>query len=174
MSIGRCGASWAASTNSRAPWRCAIAASRASGQTSPVTFDAPVTATRSIPGRAARSARSAAAHSSSGESVNGSSRSSWRRHGSMFAWCSTGLVSTRVPAGSAGASTLIASVVLRTKITESLARAPANAATTSRAPSNASVATRDFRPLPRWTLLYHGMNASTASQTSASAGALAA
>ena len=79
-----------------------------------------------------------------------------------------------MPAGSAAASTLIASVVLRTKTTESLARAPVNAATTSRVPSNASVATCDLMPLPLCTLLYHGMNDSTASHTSASAGVLAA
>ena len=41
MSSARCGASCAASTNSSAPWRCAASASSASGQTSPVTFDAP-------------------------------------------------------------------------------------------------------------------------------------
>ena len=174
MSIGRCGTSWAASTNSRAPWRCAMSASRASGHTSPVTFEAPVTATRSNAGRAVRSASSQAAHSASADSGNGSVRRSWRRQGSMLAWCSTGVLRTRAPAGSAAARTLIASVVLRTKTTSSLAGAPTNSATTARAPSNASVATCDLIPLPRWTLLYHGMNASTALQTSGSAGVLAA
>ena len=92
----------------------------------------------------------------------------------MLAWCSTGLLSTRVPAGRAAARTLIASVVLRTKITSLPAGAPTKSATTSRVPSNASVETRDFAPLPRWTLLYQGMNASTASHTSGSADVLAA
>ena len=53
----------------------------------------------------------------------------------MFAWCSTGVLSTRVPAGSEADSTLIASVVLRTKTTESSARAPTKAATSPRASS---------------------------------------
>ena len=74
-------------------------------------------------GRSAAAIRAARARwpsqSASAESVNGSSRTSWRRHGSMFAWCSTGLESTRAPAGSAAASTLIASVVLRTNTTVS-------------------------------------------------------
>ena len=44
-SIGTCGASWAASTAIRAPCRCAIMASSAIGQISPVTLLAPVTLT---------------------------------------------------------------------------------------------------------------------------------
>jgi hypothetical protein len=92
----------------------------------------------------------------------------------MLAWCSAGLLRTRVPAGSAAAITLIASVVLRTNTTSSSARAPTNAATAARASSNAAVDTTDFAPLPRWTLLYHGTNASTAVQTSAITGVLAA
>ena len=174
MSIGRCGASCAASTTSRAPYRCAIAASRSSGQVSPVTLDAPVTATMSKRGRAPRSARSVAAHSASADAGNGSSSTSWRRQGSRLAWCSTGLPSTRVPGGSAAARTLIASVVLRTRTTSSPAGAPTKARTSSRTRSNASVATCDLAPLPRWTLLYQGMNAATASQTSGNAGVLAA
>ena len=174
MSIGRCGASWAASTNSSAPWRCASAASSASGHTSPVTFEAPVTATSRIGRRARRSARSTPSSRASGESGQGSRRSRWRRHGSRFAWCSAAVASTRVPAGSAAASTLTASVVLRTKTTPSPGRPPTKPRTTARAPSNASVATCDLRPLPRWTLLYQGRKASTASRTEASAGALAA
>ena len=50
----------------------------------------------------------------------------------MLAWCSTGVESTFVPAGSAVASTLIASVVLRTKTTLEPS-APTKPATTSRA-----------------------------------------
>lgn len=92
----------------------------------------------------------------------------------MLAWCSTGLESTRVPCGSAAARTLIASVVLRTNTTSSPRRAPTNRATSPRADSNASVATCDLWPLPRWTLLYHGTNSWTASQTSAMTGVLAA
>ena len=133
MSIARCGASCAASTNSSAPWACASAASSASGQTSPVTFEAPVTASRC--GRVRASASSVAASSTSAESVNGSTLRSCRRHGSMFAWCSTGVLSTRVPSGSAVARTLMASVVLRTKTTLSPPGAPTNRATTSRARS---------------------------------------
>ena len=45
MSIGACGASCAASTSRRAPWSCATRAISASGQISPVTLLAPVTAT---------------------------------------------------------------------------------------------------------------------------------
>jgi hypothetical protein len=131
-----------------------------------------VTATRSK--RSARSARSVASRSSPAERVNGSRRTSWRRHGSMLAWCSTGLLRTRAPAGSDAASTLIASVVLRTNTTPSLGRAPRNSAITSRASSYAAVATRDLNPLPRCTLLYHGTNASTAFQTSLMTGVLAA
>ena len=174
MSIGRCGASCAASTTSRAPYRCAIAASRSSGQTSPVTLDAPVSATMPKRRRAPRNACSHASHSASADAGNGSSSRSWRRQGSMLAWCSTGLPRTRVPAGSAAASTLIASVVLRTRTTSSSRAAPTKARTSSRAPSNASVATCDLAPLPRCTLLYHGMKAATASHTSGSAGVLAA
>ena len=92
----------------------------------------------------------------------------------MLAWCSAVLESTRVPSGSEAASTLIASVVLRTKTTVSSARAPTKAATTSREPSNSAVATCDLTPLPRCTLLYQGTKASTAAQTSAMTGVLAA
>ena len=169
MSIARCGASWAASTNSSAPCAWASCASCSSGHTSPVTLDAPVTASRSIPG----SIRSASASSCSGDSGNGSRRRSCSRHGSMLAWCSTGVERTFVPGGSAWARTLIASVVLRTKTTVPSA-APTNRATLSRAFSYASVEIRDFAPVPRWTLLYHGTNASTASHTAAITGVLAA
>ena len=86
-------------------------------------------------GRAARSIRSASAHSASAESVNGSTRTAWRRHGSMFAWCSTGLVSTGVPGGSEAARTLSASVVLRTNTTASSPRAATKRATSARAAS---------------------------------------
>jgi hypothetical protein len=51
---------------------------------------------------------------------------------------------------------------------------PTNSATVSRAPSNVSVESWDFSPLPRCTLLYQGMNASTASHTAAITGVLAA
>jgi hypothetical protein len=134
MSIGRWGASWAASTKSSAPWWCATAASWASGQTSPVTFEAPVTATRSIRDGAARSACSQRSTSSETLLGIGSTVTSWRRHGSMLAWCSTDVLSTRAPAGSAAARTLIASVVLRTKTTVP-SRAPTNSATAPRAAS---------------------------------------
>jgi hypothetical protein len=69
---------------------------------------------------------------------------------------------------------LIASVVLRTKTTASSARAPTKSATMSRASSNAAVESWDFSPLPRCTLLYQGMNASTASHTATIAEVLAA
>ena len=72
------------------------------------------------------------------------------------------------------ASTLIASVVLRTNTTSSSARAPTNSATVPRASSKAAVHTRDLAPLPRCTLLYHGTNASTAAHTSSITGVLAA
>ena len=47
-------------------------------------------------------------------------------------------------------------------------------ATVSPASSNAAVATWDLNPVPRWTLLYQGINASTASPTAAITGVLAA
>ena len=75
--------------------------------------------------------------------------------------------------GSAWARTLIASVVLRT-ITVVPVRAPTKFAIVARACSYASVEMRDFAPVPRWTLLYHGTNASTASHTAARTGVLAA
>ena len=68
----------------------------------------------------------------------------------------------------------MASVVLRTSTTWSSGRAPTNVATSPRVDSNASVANRDLSPVPRWTLLYLGTKASTACQTSGSAGVLAA
>ena len=92
----------------------------------------------------------------------------------MLAWCSVVLESTRVPSGSEAASRLVASVVLRTNTTVSSARAPTKRATTSRAPSYSEVATCDLMPAPRCTLLYHGTKASTAAQTSAITGVLAA
>jgi hypothetical protein len=92
----------------------------------------------------------------------------------MFAWCSTPEERILVPAGRAVASTLIASVVLRTQTTVSRLRAPTKWATSARASSNAAVETCDFAPVPRWTLLHHGTNASTASHTSAMTGVLAA
>ena len=115
----RCGASCAASTKSS---RAVAVRERGElarrGQISPVTFDAPVTASRSNRSRRA-ARRSHASSSSSAERGNGQQPTSWRRQGSMLAWCSTGLLSTRVPAGSAAARTLIASVVLRTNTTSS-------------------------------------------------------
>ena len=50
----------------------------------------------------------------------------------MFAWCSTGVERTRVPGGIAQASTLIASVVLRT-ITTVPSSAPTKRAMLARA-----------------------------------------
>ena len=75
--------------------------------------------------------------------ATGSTVRSWRRHGSMLAWCSAAVDSTRVPAGSAADSTLMASVVLRTSTTVP-SRAPTNSATAPRAPSYAAVARRDL------------------------------
>ena len=110
MSIARCGASWAASTNSSAP--CAWASSASCCQRPHLAGDV---------GRAGdRQQVDASQHPLGvgeqllGRSGNGSRRRSCSRHGSMFAWCSTGVESTFVPGGSAWARTLIASVVLRT------------------------------------------------------------
>ena len=80
------------------------------------------------------------------------SRTSPRRHGNRFAWCSPVNVSTVVPAGSAPASRLKASVVLRVNSTTSSSRAPTNPRTISRARVYASVLTTDANPAPRWTL----------------------
>ena len=48
---------------------------------------------------------------------------------------------------------------------ESVPVRPANAAKASRACSYAAVASCDFQPAPRWTLEYHGRNASTRDAT---------
>ena len=126
MSIGRCGASCAASTNSRAPCACASRPARATGHTSPVTFEAPVTATRSIRGRAARSAAAVVEQlvRRAGEREQPQVVAAPGEH--------VGVVLDRAreharARGSAAARTLIASVVLRTKTTSSSARAPTNA-----------------------------------------------
>ena len=69
----------------------------------------------------------------------------------------------------------MASVVLRTNTTSVVRAGPDEAwRRRSRASSNAAVDTCDFAPLPRWTLLYQGTNASTAAHTSAITGVLAA
>ena len=100
----------------------------------------------------ARNAASSASSASSGLAGIARWRTSPRRHGSRFAWCSPVNVSTVVPAGSAPASRLNASVVLRVNSTRSSSRAPTNPRTTSRARVYASVLTSDANPAPRWTL----------------------
>ena len=91
-----------------------------------------------------------------------------------FEWCSTALESTRVPAGSAAASTLIASVVLRTKTTASSARRADELGDGVARVLERGGRDLGLQPLPRCTLLYQGMNASTASHTATITGVLAA
>ena len=152
MSIGRCAASWAASSATRAPWRCAMRAIASIGHTSPVTFEAPVTETSALRPPSARNSASSASSACAGLAGIARWRTSPRRHGSRFAWCSPVNVSTVVPGGSAPASRLNASVVLRVNSTRSSSRAPTNARTTSRARVYASVLTSEAKPAPRCTL----------------------
>ncbi len=128
MSSGRWAASWAASSATRAPWRCAMrddlprsATPRPSRSRRPSPRRARAAAERA-------SAASSAASASAGLAGIGRWRTSPRRHGSRFAWCSPAKVSTVVPPGSAPASRLNASVVLRVNRTRSSSRAPTNAA----------------------------------------------
>ena len=84
ISMARCGASWAASTVSSAPWRCANSAISRSGNTSPVTLLAPVTAT--IATSWARNAASRSASSAAGDDGGGTcTTGAIRRQGSRLA-----------------------------------------------------------------------------------------
>ena len=95
-------------------------------------------------------------------SLAGMSSSVWwrRRQGSRLAWCSVANAITSVSGGSANASRLVASVVLRVNTTTSSRRPPTKSRTASREPSYASVVTCDLYPAPRCTLEYQGSNSS--------------
>ena len=135
-SIGTCGANCAASKAIRAPWACAIRASSAIGQISPVTLEAPVTATSRGPTGAVRKCLRDCRAGSSGALGRCGSRITWSvRHGSRVAWCSVSKVTTVVWRGSTCASRFIASVVLRVNMTAERGRAPTNSRTVSRADS---------------------------------------
>ena len=155
----------------RAPYAWATCASAATGHTSPVTFDAPVTATR-----AGRSTRASAAvnwrTAASGEAGTGNRTT--RDQGSRLVWCSLAQVITVVCAGTARASRFSASVVLRVKIRRSSGRAPMNSAMVARACSYAGVHRREPAPDPRCTLAYHGSSSLTASAAATAQGAPAA
>ncbi len=127
MSIGRCGASWAASSATRAPCRRATSATRATGHTSPVTLDAPVTTTSRGPTGQARSARSSSASAASTAAGVAIRCTFGPRHGSSAAWCSVSNSTTDVPEGTALASRFSESVVLRVTTTASPRRAPTKA-----------------------------------------------
>ena len=106
MSIGRCGASCAASMKTSAPLACANRAIVATGGTSPVTLEAPLIATSEKGSPACSASSSAAAATSTRPAavgVNGRCATRCWRHGKRFAWCSNGEHSTRVPGGSAAA-----------------------------------------------------------------------
>lgn len=90
------------------------------------------------------SAASRLASAAAGLRGMGSGTGRSRRHGSRFAWCSEPKWTTTVSAGSAAASRLRASVVLRVNTTVSSLRAPTNACTVTRASSYAAVATCDL------------------------------
>jgi hypothetical protein len=126
-----------------------MSASRRTGQISPVTLLAPVTASRAGP-RTEESAARTASTASSG--VAGAGRRTGEGQGNRLAWCSPSKTTVVVPAGSARASRFSASVVLRVKITASPSRAPTNSATVSRARSYSKVERWERRPAPRWTL----------------------
>ena len=132
MSIWRCGASCAASTATRAPCRWATATISASGNVSPVTLLAAVTATSAFAVARARSAASNTPATSS--TAAGASRCTTvpARHGNRLAWCSMSSVNTVVSGGSAPASRLSASVVLRVNTTWSSGRPPRNERTSVR------------------------------------------
>ena len=95
MSIGRCGASWAASTRMRPPTAWTFSASSCTGCTTPVTFDAPDTARRAT--RPACSARRRSRSSTSSVPSGRTPTCTVRnrpRHGRSFEWCSSIVVST--------------------------------------------------------------------------------
>ena len=121
-----------------APCSWAMRASSATGSTSPVTLLAPVTASTATGRAGSRSAAVTDSRSASGDGGAGSvTTGATRRQGSRLAWCSTMVVSTTCPSGMRRqwARWLIASVVLRTKMTESVGRAPTKRPTVSRAAS---------------------------------------
>ena len=129
----RCGASWAASTATRAP--CAVrdrGDPRRSASTSPVTLEAPGDDDEAVARRrgAQRGLEQSCQRLLDGRGTAGGARCGRARHGSRFAWCSTS--KTTAPScrlGSAPASRFSASVVLRVKTTTSSSRAPDEPAT---------------------------------------------
>ena len=151
-STPRCGASCAASTTTRAPWRWA---------TSTIVGDrqrlAGHVAGRGhgdqrrprLAQRAARRRRRRARPLPSPASPGGSRRRA--RQGRRLAWCSRSSVNTAVPAGRAAASRFSESVVLRVNTTASPSRAPAKRPTRRRARSRASLQTVEVYPAPRCT-----------------------
>ena len=89
MSIARCGASWAASTNSCAP--CAWASVGELLQRPDLAGDVGGAGDREqVDPALLQRARRRGEQLRRREVGNGSMRRSCRRHGSMFAWCSTG------------------------------------------------------------------------------------
>ena len=113
-----------------------------------------------------RSSASSPSRSASGDDGTGRIVLPGRRcQGSRLAWCSPAKPITRTSSGSATASRLIASVVLRVMTTASSSRAPTKRRIDSRAPSYAAVAARDLNPAPRWTLEYQPSSSFTASAT---------
>src|SRR4051794_12907497 len=174
MSTWRCGASWAASSTTRAPYRWATAASSRTGHSSPVTLDAPVSTTSRGPAGAAASAVSRATTASPDDAGVRNRRTHGPFHGSSAAWCSVSNNTTEVAFGSERASRFSESVVLRVKTTVSRERAPTKDRSTSRAFSYTLVETWEAKPAPRWTLAYQGSSSSTASRTLLRQGALAA
>ena len=152
----------------RGAW--ASAASSASGHTSPVTLEAPVTASRSI-GRV-RAARCSASSSSSRGRVAGTAAGAGR--GGATGACSRGARpawrAPACPAGSARGEDVdrLGGVADEDDVVVAARRRSARRPRGRR--SYAAVETCDFAPVPRWTLLYHGTNASTASHTAAITG----
>ena len=134
----------------RAPLRCATAAIRATGHSSPVTLLAPVSATSAGPVPSRRRAASTAVTAAAGVAGSGSRTTSV--HGNRLAWCSPANVMTVVPAGRAWASRFVASVVLRVNTTVYSGPQPRKSATTWRARSYARVQRWDSAPAPRCTL----------------------
>ena len=136
MSIGRCGASWAASTRIRPPAAWTFSANSCTGCTTPVTFEAPDTARSAT--RPACSARHRSRSSTSNEPSGPSPTCTVRTrplHGRSFEWCSSIVVSTTESSATANerASLLIASVVFLANTTTSRSgSAPRNSATSSR------------------------------------------
>ncbi len=139
-----CGAAWAASTTTIAPWPCAQAATRSTGFTVPSALETRFIATTLM--FPAAGSPSSASRSSSPASSTGIIRSvapvrfAMYCHGTKFEWCSSSVTTTTSPGPrfdrpQAYATRLRLSVALRVKMISRGLRALMKAASFCRAPS---------------------------------------